>query len=147
MTRELLKSMLSNMINDKLEEATLDLHSYLTAKMRELAGLSGEQVTEEQLTEEQVNEIIESASDEEFIEALKNVYGLTEEQVDEVVRQVAVHRVQAQVEHERAAAVLRAIERAIGQAGAFAMLGADQLRGRVREVGVDHHHVGGERLP
>ena len=38
--RELLRSMLNGLINDKPEEATLDLHNYLTAKMRDLAGLA-----------------------------------------------------------------------------------------------------------
>ena len=34
-----LKSMLNNLINDKKEEATLDLHNYLTSKMREISGV------------------------------------------------------------------------------------------------------------
>ena len=38
--REALKSMLNNLINDKPEEATLDLHSYLSNKMKEVAGLA-----------------------------------------------------------------------------------------------------------
>jgi hypothetical protein len=37
--REALKSMLNNFINDKPEEASIDLHNYLTTKMREVAGL------------------------------------------------------------------------------------------------------------
>ena len=37
--REALKSMLNNLINDKHEEATLDLHGYLTAKMQEVSGI------------------------------------------------------------------------------------------------------------
>lgn len=36
--REQLRSMLNNLINDKPEEATLDLHNYLTGKMKEVAG-------------------------------------------------------------------------------------------------------------
>jgi hypothetical protein len=36
-----LKSMLNNLINDKPEEATLDLHNYLTAKMKDVAGIGG----------------------------------------------------------------------------------------------------------
>jgi len=35
-----LKSMLNNFINDKPEEATLDLHGYLTTKMKDVAGIS-----------------------------------------------------------------------------------------------------------
>lgn len=38
--REALKSMLNNLINDRQEEATLDLHSYMTAKMQEVSGLA-----------------------------------------------------------------------------------------------------------
>ena len=38
--RENLRSMLNNLINDKAEEASLDLHNYLTAKMKEVAGIS-----------------------------------------------------------------------------------------------------------
>lgn len=37
--REALKSMLNNFINDKSEEASIDLHNYLVAKMRELTEL------------------------------------------------------------------------------------------------------------
>lgn len=38
--REALKSMLNNMINDKPEQAALDLHGYFTAKMQDIAGLT-----------------------------------------------------------------------------------------------------------
>jgi hypothetical protein len=38
--REQLKSMLHNMINDNPEQASLDLHNYLTTKMREVSGLA-----------------------------------------------------------------------------------------------------------
>lgn len=38
--REMLKSMLNNLINDKREEADLDLHAYLTTKMKEVSGIS-----------------------------------------------------------------------------------------------------------
>lgn len=38
--REAIKSMLNNMINDKQEQAELDLHGYFTSKMREVAGLA-----------------------------------------------------------------------------------------------------------
>lgn len=41
--REYLKSMLSNMLDDKHEQATLDLHNYLTDKMREVAGIASSQ--------------------------------------------------------------------------------------------------------
>lgn len=38
--RERLKSMLNALINDKHEQAQLDLHSYLTVKMQEVSGLA-----------------------------------------------------------------------------------------------------------
>lgn len=38
--RQALRSMLNNLINDKPEEASMDLHDYLTGKMKEVAGLS-----------------------------------------------------------------------------------------------------------
>ena len=38
--REALRSMLNNLINDKQAEAELDLHSYLTDKMKEVSGLT-----------------------------------------------------------------------------------------------------------
>lgn len=38
--REALRSMLNNLINDKPEEASMDLHNYLTAKMRDVSGLT-----------------------------------------------------------------------------------------------------------
>lgn len=37
--REQLRSMLNNLINDKREEATLDLHNYLTSKMKGVSGI------------------------------------------------------------------------------------------------------------
>ena len=37
--KEALKSMLNNLINDKHEEAALDLHGYMTAKMQEISGI------------------------------------------------------------------------------------------------------------
>jgi hypothetical protein len=39
--REALKSMLQNFIEDNMEQATLDLHNYLTLKSREVLGLDG----------------------------------------------------------------------------------------------------------
>ena len=38
--REALRSMLNNFINDKPEEASLDLHNYLAVKMKEVSGLN-----------------------------------------------------------------------------------------------------------
>lgn len=40
MSKKNLKSMLNNLISDNIEEATLDLHNYLTDKMREISGIS-----------------------------------------------------------------------------------------------------------
>ena len=44
--REALKSMLNNLINDKHEEASMDLHGYMTAKMQEISGIGQPAVTE-----------------------------------------------------------------------------------------------------
>lgn len=38
--REQLKSMLYSMINDKPEQASLAMHNYLTAKMRQVSGIA-----------------------------------------------------------------------------------------------------------
>jgi len=38
---DILRNMLNNLINDKPEEATLDLHNYLTTKMKDVAGIGG----------------------------------------------------------------------------------------------------------
>ena len=43
--REALKSMLNNLINDKHEEASMDLHGYMTAKMQEISGIGQQAVT------------------------------------------------------------------------------------------------------
>jgi hypothetical protein len=59
-----LKSMLNNLINDKSEEASLDFHSYITAKLKELTGQSS-------LSEAEVDEILESATEEELEEAVR----------------------------------------------------------------------------
>lgn len=40
--KEALKSMLNNLINDKPEEASLDLHNYLTVKMKDVAGIGAQ---------------------------------------------------------------------------------------------------------
>lgn len=39
-----LKTMLSNLINDKPEEASLDFHTYATAKMKEISGIGGDEL-------------------------------------------------------------------------------------------------------
>jgi hypothetical protein len=41
--KEALKSMLYNLINDKTEEASLDLHNYLVSKMKDVSGLQSTQ--------------------------------------------------------------------------------------------------------
>jgi len=38
--RDALKNMLNNLINDKPEEASLDFHNYVTAKMKDVAGIA-----------------------------------------------------------------------------------------------------------
>ena len=40
--KELLRSMLNNLINDRTEEASMDFHNYLTPKTREVSGLGGQ---------------------------------------------------------------------------------------------------------
>jgi len=45
--REALRSMLNNIINDKPEQASLDLHTYLTQKMRDVAGRAPAEVPAE----------------------------------------------------------------------------------------------------
>jgi hypothetical protein len=37
--RELLKNVVNNIINDKSEQASLDLHNYMTLKMKEVSGI------------------------------------------------------------------------------------------------------------
>lgn len=44
---EALKSMLNNLINDKHEEATLDFHSYVTDKMKDVTGISNATTVED----------------------------------------------------------------------------------------------------
>lgn len=44
--RDALKSMLNNLINDKTEEATVDFHNYVTAKMKDVAGIGGAEADE-----------------------------------------------------------------------------------------------------
>jgi len=39
MSNEHLKSLINNLVNDNPEQASLDLHSYLTDKMQEVAGV------------------------------------------------------------------------------------------------------------
>ncbi len=38
---DILRNMLNNLINDKPEEATLDLHNYVVSKMKDVAGIGG----------------------------------------------------------------------------------------------------------
>lgn len=54
--KELLKSVLNDLINDKHEQASVSLHSYLTTKTQEVAGLAQQQ-----------NEVTVTTDDEEVI--------------------------------------------------------------------------------
>ena len=45
--KEALKSMLQDVINDKMEQASVIMHDYFVAKTREVTGLAQGQVTEE----------------------------------------------------------------------------------------------------
>ena len=38
--RDMLRSVLNNMIDNNQEQASLDMHTYLTLKMKEVAGLA-----------------------------------------------------------------------------------------------------------
>lgn len=69
MSKVLLKSLLNNLINENHTEADLDFHNYLTSKMKEVAGTA-----EASLSEEEVEEILESATEEELVEAVR-AYG------------------------------------------------------------------------
>ncbi len=42
--RDMLRSVLNNMIDNNQEQASLDMHAYLTLKMKEVAGLTQPQV-------------------------------------------------------------------------------------------------------
>lgn len=42
--RDMLRSVLNNMIDNNQEQASLDMHAYLTQKMKEVAGLGQPQV-------------------------------------------------------------------------------------------------------
>ena len=61
MDREALKNMLNNLINDKQEEATLDLHNYLSAKMKDVTGFATP--ASEEFTAEEVEAIEEAKKD------------------------------------------------------------------------------------
>ena len=52
--REALKSMLNNLINDKHEEASMDLHGYMTAKMQEISGIGQQAATEPAVEDEEL---------------------------------------------------------------------------------------------
>jgi hypothetical protein len=52
--REALKSMLNNLINDKHEEASMDLHGYMTAKMQEISGIGQPAVTDTAVEDEEL---------------------------------------------------------------------------------------------
>ena len=53
--KELLKSVLNDLINDKHEQASVSLHSYLTTKTQEVSGLAQQktEVTDEIETDEE----------------------------------------------------------------------------------------------
>lgn len=49
--KEHLKSMLTNMVHDRNEEATVDFHNYLQSKMREIVAPAVETQTEQKVEE------------------------------------------------------------------------------------------------
>ena len=62
--REALKSMLNNLINDKHEEASLDLHGYMTAKMQEISGIGQAPAPQESEDEQLSDDSYESEDSE-----------------------------------------------------------------------------------
>jgi len=58
--------MLQDIINDRHEQAAVTMHEYFVAKTREVTGL-----VEAELSEDEVEDILESAEDEELDEALR----------------------------------------------------------------------------
>jgi len=60
--KELLKSVLNDLINDKHEQASVSLHSYLTTKTQEVAGLA------QQHTEVTDDEEVIETDDEDVVE-------------------------------------------------------------------------------
>lgn len=49
--KEHLKSMITNLVHDRSEEATVDFHNFLQVKMRELTAPAVEAKVEEEVTE------------------------------------------------------------------------------------------------
>lgn len=61
--------MLQDVINDRMEQASVTMHEYFVSKTREVTGLG-----EVELTEEEVGAILESATEEELDEAVRAGY-------------------------------------------------------------------------
>lgn len=55
MSNEILKSMLNNLINDNHAQADMDLHNYLTDKMKQVAGTAPAQ---EHIVDDDINDDI-----------------------------------------------------------------------------------------
>lgn len=64
---ETLRSMLNNFINDNTEQAQLDLHDYLTQKMKDVAGLNQAEPLEVDNEDPEELEIIDS--DDETVDS------------------------------------------------------------------------------
>ena len=63
-SHDLIKSMINNLINEKVEEANLDLHQYLTLKVRGLSKL------DEQLNLSEAAEIADTHEQQEFAQEM-----------------------------------------------------------------------------
>lgn len=50
--KEALKSMLQDVINDKMEQASVTMHDYFVAKTREVTGLAQQPQTEDEQVEQ-----------------------------------------------------------------------------------------------
>lgn len=52
--KEILKSVVNDLINDKSDSASVSLHTYLTGKMQDVAGMSKPQVNQELETDTEI---------------------------------------------------------------------------------------------
>lgn len=54
--KEVLKSMLQDIINDRQEQASVTMHDYFVAKTREVTGLASADVEEEPTLDDEIDE-------------------------------------------------------------------------------------------
>lgn len=64
--KEILKSVVNDLINDKSDNASVSLHNYLTGKMRDVAGLSTQQeITDTEVTDQDTDTEVDVDTDTE----------------------------------------------------------------------------------